>query len=65
MSEYKNPPYNSLIATLFINGMSSEEEVGETSPSAEPVGSADIRGLETDEESSTVSLVPYPHVVAN
>ena len=50
-NEYIKPPCSSLIGTSLINGMSSEEEVelGRTSLFAEPVGSADEGGLETDE----------------
>ena len=42
---------------------SAGEETGETSPSAETVGSADDGSSEFDEEASTVSLVPNPRVV--
>ena len=35
---------------LFNNGMSSEEEVGISSPFAEPVGSADKGELEIDDK---------------
>ena len=65
MDEYKNPPCNSLIATLFIHGMTSEEKVGETSPFTGPVGSADTGGLENDEEASKVCFVRNPRVVTD
>ena len=63
LNEFINTPCTSFIATSFVHGMSSEQEVGETSPFTEPVGRADQGGLEIGEEASTVTLVPDLRVV--
>ena len=60
-----NPPCKSLIATAFINVMNSLEKVGEITLFAEPIGSGDEGGLETDKEASKVSLILNSRVVTD
>ena len=67
MNEYINPPCNSSLATSFINGMSSREEieVGRTFPFAEPDEVVEEGALEIDERAvERISSLDPPFVLS-